>query len=38
MRQRFAKWLIKVGYRLLGPRDTAGVVVNPKGKWQPIKL
>lgn len=38
MRQKLAKWLIKVGYWLYGPRNTAGIVVNPKGKWQPIKL
>jgi hypothetical protein len=38
VKQRFAKWLIKIGYRLIGPRNTAGVTVNPKGKWQAIKL
>jgi hypothetical protein len=35
---RFAKWLIKIGYRMLRPRSTAGVVVNAKGKWQAVKL
>lgn len=38
MRQAVAKWLIKIGYWLLPARVTAGVVVNPRGKWQPIKL
>lgn len=38
MRRRFAKWLIRIGYRMFGRRDTAGVVVNPTGKWQAIKL
>lgn len=35
---RLAKWLIKIGYRLLPPRNSAGVVVNPRGKWQAVKL
>lgn len=38
MKQRIARWLIKIGYRLIGPRDAAGVIVNPRGKWQAIKL
>lgn len=36
--ERFAKWLLRIGYRLLPPRNVAGVVANPKGKWQAVKL
>lgn len=38
MRERFAKWLIRTGYRILPARNIAGVVVNLRGKWQAIKL
>ncbi len=44
MRKKFALFLIRWGYRLYRTQETkggkteAGVVVNPNGKWQPIKL
>lgn len=38
MRTKFAYWLLRAGYRLLPPRNTAGVVVRDAGTWQAIKL
>lgn len=38
MRLRIALALIRWGYRLHPARNVAGVIANPRGKWQPIKL
>lgn len=39
MKRRIANWLMRVGYRMLCRHSVkAGIIVNPGGKWQAIKL